>query len=236
VDIPIIASGLALNSYALFKSVAVDQPNTDQLRSWNRQDVSSWERSATYNWNESAADWSDIGQVTGTVAPLLLLASDRIRGDAGKVGLMYLETFMINQGIIASLKATVLRKRPFVYNEDVNYELKYRKTVFFSFASGHTAASASMSFFTAKVYGEYYPDSPYKKYIWMGAALVPAVTGYLRYEAGKHFLTDVIAGYGIGFLVGYFIPELHSYSPKHNFSHGIAALNGGIGWRFTWNI
>lgn len=231
VDIPILISGLASSSFAIYKIDGVEKPTTDQILSWTREEVSAWEKPATYKWNEKAATWSDIGQVTSIALPLLLFTSDKIRSESQSVALMWFETLLINQGLVSSIKSTVLRKRPYVYNEEVNYELKYRKTVFYSFASGHTAASASMSFFTAKVYADFFPNSPYKKYVWMGACLIPAITGYLRYESGAHFLTDVIAGYGVGVLSGYLIPELHKHTKGKNISHSLVGLYGGFGWR-----
>lgn len=231
IDLPILISGISLSSYALFKSSAVEKPTTGQLNVWTRDEVPSWERSATYKWNETASVWSDVGQVTAAALPLLLFTSDKIRNESQSVSLMYLETFLINQGLISSLKSTILRKRPYVYNEEVNYELKYRKTVFYSFVSGHTATAAAMSFFTAKVYADFFPESPFKKFVWMGAGLLPAVTGYLRYEAGRHFPSDVLVGYGIGVLSGYFIPELHKRIKGKNMSHSLIGLQGGIGWR-----
>jgi membrane-associated phospholipid phosphatase len=232
-DLPILISGISLSTYAFFKSSAVEKPTTEQLNSWNRDEVPSWERSATYNWSERASDWSDVAQITATALPLLLFTSGKVRSEGDRVALMYVETFLVNQGLVSSIKSTVLRKRPYVYNDEVNYELKYRKPIFYSFVSGHTATAASMSFFTAKVYADFFPDSPYKKYIWMGACLLPAITGYLRYEGGRHFPSDVIAGYGVGVLTGYLIPHLHKRINRKGIKQSLVNLQGGIGWKIA---
>ncbi len=42
----------------------------------------------------------------------------------------------------------------------------------------------------------------------LGAGL-PALTGYLRIRAGKHYPSDVLAGYALGALIGYAVPALH---------------------------
>jgi hypothetical protein len=60
-----------------------------------------------------------------------------------------------------------------------------------------------------KVYSDFNPDSPATPYLWAGAAVLPATVGYLRIEAGQHFLTDVLLGYVLGAATGYFVPELH---------------------------
>jgi membrane-associated phospholipid phosphatase len=232
-DLPILLTGTATGIYSFFKSSAVEKPTTEQLVARTRNDVPSFDRSATYNWNEQAADWSDITQVVSLALPVLLFTSDKIRNEKSSVVLMYVETFLVNQGLVSAIKSTVLRKRPYVYNEDVDFEIKYRKPVFYSFVSGHCAASAAMSFFTAKVYADFYPDSPYKKYVWIGASILPAVTGFLRYESGRHFPTDVIAGYGLGVLSGYLIPALHKKTHGEHMSLTLIGIQEGIGCQMT---
>lgn len=232
-DLPIISAGLLLNSYALVKTNAIEKPTTEQLVSWSRTEVPAWERSATYQWSERAADWSDIVQVAAAMAPLTLLGSDKIRSDIKSVGMMYAEAFLLNQGLISSIKSTVKRRRPYVFNEEVNYELKYRKQVFFSFVSGHTMSSASMTFLTAKIYSDFYPDSNYKNYIWAGAIAIPAITGYLRYKAGRHFYSDLMVGYGLGAITGIFIPELHKAGKNNHFQGSITGIADGMGIRLT---
>ncbi|MEL6536147.1 MAG: phosphatase PAP2 family protein, partial [Bacteroidota bacterium] len=66
-----------------------------------------------------------------------------------------------------------------------------------------------MSFCTAKVFNDYHPDSPWRYAVWGAAAVVPAVTGWARVGAGKHYYSDVIVGYITGALIGYWVPELH---------------------------
>ena len=39
--------------------------------------------------------------------------------------------------------------------------------------------------------------------------MIPAITGYLRVKAGKHYPTDTIAGYLLGATAGILIPQLH---------------------------
>ena len=53
-----------------------------------------------------------------------------------------------------------------------------------AFFSGHTSISAVNSFFLAKVYADYFPESKWRALTWSLAAAVPAFTGYLRVKAG----------------------------------------------------
>jgi membrane-associated phospholipid phosphatase len=212
-DIGLLTTSAALNTYFL-----LEEPNghrfisLEQIRSVSRDEIPSIDVSATYNWNKTATHWSDVVQVASIVSPLLLLKSDKVRAEKWKIALMGFETQALNLGITGFLKVSIDRKRPFVYNDDAPDELKYRRQVFYSFPSGHTSASAAATFFGATVYSHYYPDSKWKPLVWAAAATLPAITGYLRYEGGKHFLTDVAGGYVLGAAIGILVPKLHKVS------------------------
>ena len=76
-----------------------------------------------------------------------------------------------------------------------------------SFFAGHTAHT--VTFFAAKVFYDFNPDSPAQPFVWGAAALVPAAVAYYRIEAGKYFLTDNLVGYAVGATVGVLVPQLH---------------------------
>jgi membrane-associated phospholipid phosphatase len=42
-----------------------------------------------------------------------------------------------------------------------------------------------------------------------GSLFLASVVGYLRYEAGEHFPTDIVAGAVAGSAIGYAIPWMH---------------------------
>ncbi len=87
-----------------------------------------------------------------------------------------------------------------------------------SFYSGHTSTTAAISFYVARVFSDYLADNTAKIFIWAGAAIYPALVGYLRRDSGHHFRTDVMTGYAIGAAIGYFIPELHKVSKNEQLS------------------
>lgn len=235
-DALLLLSGAALNTYFL-----VEEPNKkrfislDEILSVSREEVPSWEQSATYNWNETAEIWSDYIQGLAMVTPIALMASPKMRKDATIIGLMAAETLILNQGISGALKINTQRKRPFVYNEEAPVELKYRRQVFYSFPSAHTSASAAATFFTAQVFSDYYPDSKWKKWVWIGAAALPAITGYLRYEAGRHFITDIAAGYSLGAALGIIIPRLHKIK-SDDINLNVFTPRGSMGLKLVVNL
>lgn len=126
-----------------------------------------------------------------------------------KIAALYGETFFITTGITLLIKTTVKRNRPFVYNPEAPLDKKLTRNARTAFLSGHTSISAANCFFSAKVFSDYYPESKWKPVVWTTAAILPAITGYLRVKAGKHYPTDTIAGYLLGATTGLLIPQLH---------------------------
>ena len=94
-----------------------------------------------------------------------------------------------------------------------------------SFFSGHTSMSAAAWFMMASIYQDYHPQSKLAPYIWAAAYLVPAATGYFRYDAGKHFPSDILTGYFVGRMVGIMVPRWHKKGSGVNI--GFMLLQGG---------
>lgn len=173
------------------------------------------DRIATNFSSESADKLSDKTLLASAGLPLLLLAGKETRHDFGKVAILFGETMLINQGFTDIIKSISLRPRPYVFDENLPPSTVLRSNDRASFLSGHTSGSAAASFFFARVFSDYYPDSKLKLYVWGVAIAMPALTGYLRVRGGQHYPTDVLAGYVLGAGVGYFIPKLHINNRKN---------------------
>ena len=174
-------------------------------------DVWGFDRWATHQYptGAGARTASDVLLYSSFALPWATMASQRGRDDIGAVGTFYLEALLINSALTNLTKGLVKWARPLAYNEFVDVNLKLEKGVRTSFFSGHTSTTAAMSFLTAKLYADFYPDSSIKPVVWGTAALIPAATGFLRMRGGKHFLTDVLTGFVIGAAVGILVPEVH---------------------------
>lgn len=183
--------------------------SSTQLADLSRTSINFFDRTATYNYSSSAQKTSDVLSLGSKFLPLVLLLDKNQRSDFGTIAALYAETYLISNGLTSLTKTSIRRTRPFVYNEDVAIDHKLTSSARYSFVSGHTSKTAAMTFFTAKVYADYHPDSKWKPVVWTAAAVVPAVTGYMRVKAGKHYPTDVIAGYAIGAATGILVPQLH---------------------------
>lgn len=171
--------------------------------------INAFDRKAVDYYSDAAHQASNFFWYSTFAAPLLFLPGKTTRSHFGTIAVLWGETVMINAGLTVVTKYASRRTRPYVYNPDVPADKKLDANAKGSFFSGHASMSAANSFFAAKVFSDYHPDSKWKPVVWSLAAVVPAVTGYLRIRGGRHFPTDVLTGYAVGALVGWGVPALH---------------------------
>jgi len=183
-----------------------------------KDDINFLDRWVAGKSSQKASDLSDIPFYLSFAAPLVLYFDDEVNDNGGLVFGLFLKS-MATTGSLYGLSAGLINKsRPYVYDENLNFERRTSGSAQRSFYSGHTAATATATFFVAKVYQDFNPDSPGIPYVWAGAAILPAAVAYLRIEAGQHFLTDVLVGYGVGALTGYLVPHFNKKRKESNFN------------------
>lgn len=215
VDLPIAGTALGVGMTYLVLDAQTAPLSHHYIHQLDRTAVGTFDRSATYNWSRPVATASDVLLYTACALPATLLVDKKIRKDYVKIGVLYLETFALTAALTSLTKNLIKRPRPFVYNPAVPLHFKEEKDAQYAFFSGHTSMTAAMCFMTAKVFHDYHKGSKARPWVWAAAATIPAVTGILRQQAGKHFWTDVIAGYFIGAAIGILVPELHKIGTLH---------------------
>lgn len=179
-------------------------------------------------YSEEANSLSDIPFYTSFALPFLYAAYGPTRQDAPVIGLLYLETMSVTGALWTQVNARSFRKRPLVYNNLRENDSRADRKAENSFFGGHVAATASATFFAAKVFNDYFPDSPARPYVWAGAASLPAAVAWLRIKAGKHFLSDNVVGYVVGAGVGILVPHLHKRTENIQITPvGILLPDGG---------
>jgi membrane-associated phospholipid phosphatase len=173
--------------------------------------INSFDRAATGRWSPGAAKASDIMVYTTMAAPISLALTDQGSLEAGTIGVMYLETMLLQGAMTFLAKNSFERTRPYVYNDnpDIPLALKMEKTSRRSFYSGHTSSAFASMVFLASVFERLYPESSARGWVWGGCMAAAATTGYLRYAAGRHYPTDILVGAAMGAFVGYIVPSLH---------------------------
>ncbi|MEL6866616.1 MAG: phosphatase PAP2 family protein [Bacteroidota bacterium] len=225
-DLPLVLGGAGglTTGLILYSNLDVFDAEIDRIPSTSS--INAFDRPATRNWSTTSGNISDVFLYGSAALPLALMLDRDMRRDAKYIAPLFAETFIITQGLTSLTKTITKRYRPFVYNENVGVELKEDKHARLSFISGHTATVASLSYFTARVFSDYHPDSKWKPVVWSAAAVLPAATGFLRVRAGKHFTTDVIGGYLVGAAVGLLVPWLHRKDKKKRRKYSIKPFAG----------
>ena len=232
VDIPLTAIGAGWSIYAFTKIYSKDPSTKEQILALRQSDLNGFDRWAADVYSDKAANTSDFFFYGSMPLPLVLLADKHIRRDAGKIGFLYLEAMSITGLLYTGAVYVKDRYRPLAYNPEVSMEERMRGGSKNSFFAGHVALVATSTFFTAKVFSDYHPDSKLR-YLLYGAAVVGTVgTGYLRHRGGKHFPSDIVIGTAVGTLSGLLVPHFHknpllknpklSVTPFTGSSHGLA--------------
>lgn len=234
-DAILLGLGVAGQSVAVFIYTDDKGLTEQEIGNLDKNDINRFDRIATEYYSADARFTSDILLGSSFAIPFLFLAKKQIRYEFLDLGVMTAEVVLINGFTTVITKEISRRSRPFVYNPGVSLERKMNFNARTSFYSGHTSAVSSMSFFGAKVFSDYFPDSKWKPVVWTVAATIPAVTGYMRVRGGKHFPTDVITGYIAGGLVGYLIPHFHKRKKKED-KVGFSIYPGinSVGFSMTW--
>jgi membrane-associated phospholipid phosphatase len=208
-------------------------PFTDaELRGQRRQRVWSIDRRATYNESKQAFATSNDLLRAAVLLPTAVMSSRRCRRRGLVVATMLAQTMLLNDGLTRLTKVGFQRARPLTFNHEYDEGAKFKQDARLSFVSGHTSNTAALSFFTAKVLHDVYPDSPLRPYFWAGAAIVPLATGYARYRAGKHFPTDIAAGYALGAALGILVPQWHKSDGETGWQVGLS--DHGFGLCYRW--
>lgn len=205
-----------------------------QISGLDRKDVFFLDRPSTY-WLHGKEDLASTKLVkAANIAPVVLFAFPKARKEAIAVSVLYLEAYSLTLGLTQLSKGLVKRTRPYVYNPDASLEAKQEGDARKSFFSGHTSSAAVSCFFAAKVWSDFHPNNCWKPAVWSVAAAIPAVTGLLRMRAGRHFFTDVAAGYAVGAAVGWLVPELHQSDGFRK--KGLSLYGAPDGFGLVWHF
>jgi membrane-associated phospholipid phosphatase len=223
----VLATSVGAWGISNFLKSSADKIQASDIDMLNASNIWGFDIGAIDNYNLSAGKSSDYLLFGTFFMPLTHYFGHRCREQKFAIAGMMIESFFVADGIVNVLKATTKRFRPFIYNPDIPIEEKLNNQSRYSFVSGHTSNTAMIGFFSAKVFSDLYPDSKWKPFIWGAAITVPALTGYMRYKAGKHFPTDIIGGYLIGASVGYLVPHFHKISGE-NMHVNILPTQGGM--------
>ena len=142
---------------------------------------------------------------------IFFLTGQDMRNDFWKLSFLYWETFSVEGLLGTSATYFVDRYRPFVYSSQTAMDKRIDENSKNSFFAGHVEVVATSTFFISKVYSDYYPDSKIKWVFYTVATAATAGMGYLRYQSGEHFPSDIFLGAATGALTGILVPHFHKH-------------------------
>lgn len=237
VDVPLTAVTMGWSLYAFTKIYSKDPSTPAQIQALNKNDLAPINRAGADNYSLKAQNISDYLFYGSMPLPIVLLLDKKIRKDAGKIGFLFLETMSVTGVLYTSSVYFKDKYRPYAYNPNVPLDERIAGGAKNSFFAGHPALVGTSTFFMAKVYADYHPESKIKWLMYTAASLATVTTGYLRYKGGMHHLTDVFIGTAIGPLIGILVPHFHkvkngkepsvSLMPYYGNEKGIAMV-----WKF----
>lgn len=210
-DVPLLSAGLTGHT-ALMVGFSIGTRHAwppEDSTALDRSTVNRFDRIATFQYHPRAAKASDWLFLAGGTLPLVGAALQQ-HGDQPLTPVVIgFESFLLSSVITNLAKFTTQRSRPYRYNPNAVLPPHLWKDAKHSFWSGHTANLAAITFSMASMLQRSDLHRDTKAAIWAGAIALPALMGYLRVRAGRHFPTDVIVGFGVGTGVGLLVPYLH---------------------------
>lgn len=217
-EVAIYGLGVGAFSFGQLTNSNIEPLTINQITNLDRNSIHPFDRATVNNQDIWANDISNVGVMSIMASPLILFSSKKVQKDWLTIAGMYGEVLGLGTTLPNFTKNTVQRIRPFVYNPDVDMAHKMEADAQRSFFSGHTCVAFSSAVFVSTVYSAYYPKSKWKPVIWTGTLLAASTVGYMRYQSGNHFPTDILVGAVVGTGIGCFVPLLHKTSPTPKLS------------------
>ena len=239
IELPAAAGGVLLSTLGfrqLEKKASLSESDVLKL---DPSTINGFDRPAAFqnpvNF-EKADKRSDLFLNISLFSPLLLGLDKDIRKDWVDLLSLYLMTHAADNALYFAAGFSVKRPRPLAYNSQVPMAEKTGSGKNNSFFSGHTSFSSAATFFMAKVYTDYHHIRGWNRVLaYTIASIPPALVGYNRIRAGKHFKTDVMVGFLVGAASGITVPELHRHKKKKHaltmipyYTEGMAGVSATV--------
>ncbi len=236
-DLPVIAAGIGLTVLGQNLIKHKDSLTNAKLAAKKKNNLPFFDRgnAGYYSTKADAASYVPFYLSFGWPVVMGLLSKNE-RHDIVRVLTLYLETMAVTGAAFTMAAGTVYRSRPLVYGTIADAGRRRDNDSQRSFYAGHTAATAAATFFTAKAFQDYNPDSKLKPVVWAVAIATPALVGYWRYKAGMHFLSDNVLGYVMGAGAGLLIPQWHKNKRSENMTIAPEIGNGYKGLAITYKF
>ena len=209
IDVPIIVVGTGWSLYAFTKIYVKGHSSEQTILDLKISNVNSLDRWAVYSYDEHLDKVSYYPFYAAMPFPLLILAQKSTRKDFFRIMYLYWEAMAVTGLIGTNATFHVDRYRPYAYRSETAMDRREGSLAKNSFYAGHVQVVAVPTFFFAKVFADYNPDSKIKWVFYGVASAATATTAYMRVRGGMHFPTDVFLGATLGALTGILVPQFH---------------------------
>jgi len=217
-------------AYTLPTIFTKDEPTEEQILSLKKSDIPAFDRWAVYPYSKTLSIVSGVPFYTAIPLPLIFfLTGSDTRSDFGQLTFLYWETLAAVGLPGTTATAFTNRYRPYAYFHDTPEQLDRatNKLARNSFYAGHVEIVSVSSFFIAKVYSDYHPDSKIKWVYFGVAGVLSSTEAFLRLKGGEHFPSDVLTGLTTGMLAGILVPHFHKKASNKNGGLGILPFHNG---------
>ncbi len=214
----LLFSGLGMTTAlsGLLLEQRINPYSADQLEALSLPKLNYLDQKSTTWYSAQFATTSNVLKFSSIALPLVLFATKQSKPERVQLLFQWSQVTSLTWGITSITKSMAQRDRPFLFNPNVPLEEKLKAEARLSFFSGHTSITAASWFFLAQHVQRYSNNKWVKTLTWIGAITLPAFAGYARMRAGKHYFTDVAAGYLVGASIGFFIPKFHANYAQKN--------------------
>ena len=209
VDVPLFAINAGWSGYAFTKIYSKDRSSDEQILSLDKNDINGFDRWGVRPHSQAFSKKSNYIFAGAIPLPLLFLTGKETRKDFLKLTFLYLEAMSVTGFLYTGSVYLTNRYRPYAYSEETPMTWRTRGGAKNSFYAGHVALVATSTFFMAKVYSDYYPDSKMKWVFYSVAGLATGTMAYFRHKGGFHFPSDILLGITQGTLTGILVPHFH---------------------------
>lgn len=209
-DLTLSLAGTAVTSAGLLVADRVPPVTDEQRLALRVDDLPVIDRLLVFPDQPLLGGISDIVAYGQVLVPVGAAAFGLERRDATDLLARHYQVLSITYGSAYLLKAAVWRARPYLYHDGVPPHRAADPTGANSFPSSHVAISFASAAFISTV-AEHYWDRRYTTLITVASYATASMAAVLRIAAGRHFVTDVLAGVVLGVAVGWWVPTAHGY-------------------------
>lgn len=212
VDVPVLVGGGTFTLFN-FSRISKKSPSSQAfIEGLKKTDVNWFDRWGIRPYSERKDNLSYLPFFVSIPLPLIVFAIDKkMRKDFFKLTFLYAEAMTITGVLYSTAAAYTNRLRPLAYSPESPLDKRMSFESKKSFFAGHVALVATSTFFIARLFSDYHPESGIRWLFYSVAGAATVTTAYLGQVAGEHFLSDILLGATVGTLSGLLTPSLHKH-------------------------